>query len=37
MNELGDLAGGVCHRFSELGRLVQIRAPGFVRRLIWVR
>ena len=31
MNELGDLARGVCHRLSELGRLVQIRAPGFVQ------
>ena len=37
MNELGDLARGVCRRLSELGRLVHIRAPGFGRCLIWVR
>ena len=36
-NELGDLARVICQRLSELGRLVHIRALGFVRCLIWVR
>lgn len=36
-NELGDLARVICQRLSDLGRLVHIRAPGFVRCLIWVR